>query len=287
MKKVVVITGGDSNFFGFMAEALESLFALNIERRADFGILDLGLSSLEVNALQALGCAVRKPEWTLPVPKQSRLSHEVGLIARTALRDYFPGFQVYLWFDADAWAQTPEFFQLFVDGAKAKGAAVVREDGPGVRRDSVYKRWWYGHMIASYGLLKGIKIAIRPAINIGVVALSDTAPHWQAWINHYTNMILARNKINLDQHAFNAALELGRLPRAAIPARCNWICTLSQPVWDGQRKLMCEPSRAAAPLSVLHLAGPEKSRPYTLAQTSRGKLTTALTYSAVQGIRGD
>src|SRR6185369_6444697 len=119
-----------------------------------------------------------QPTWTLPVPEDKRVPHDVGLVARTALRDYFPGYEVYLWFDADAWAQTPEFFDLFTEGAKAKGAAIVRENGTGMKRDWLYNRWWYGHMMAAYGPLGGIKAAYPPAINIGILALSANAPHW-------------------------------------------------------------------------------------------------------------
>lgn len=229
MKSTIIMTGCDSKFYQYMDECLSSLLGLGLDARADFGILDLGLLPEQVAELQSRGCKVVVPEWTLPVPPEKRIKHELGLVARTALREYFPGYQVYLWFDADAWAQTPEFFDSFVSGAKEKGAAIVREDGSGQKRNFLYNKWHYGHMIASYGLLNGVKVAYKPTINIGLIALSDTAPHWQAWINHYTDMIVKRGKTNLDQHAFNAAIELDNLPAAHIPARNNWVTTLSAP----------------------------------------------------------
>lgn len=279
-ESTIIITGCDERFYPFMEESLNSLFALHLEQKADIGILDLGLSPTQMDSPRAKGCLIKKPEWTLPVPEHLRIPHEIGLVARTALRDYFPGYSVYLWFDADAWAQTPDFFNAFVEGAKAKGAAIVRENGTGCRRTWLYNRWWYGHMIASYGLLNGFRVAFKPAINIGIVALSDTAPHWQAWIDAYRDMIVRRGKTTLDQHAFNAALELNRLPSALIPARYNWICTLSPPRWDAARKLFCEPNSTGKPLSVLHLAGPDKRRVYQLKTTTGEDYATALTYAA-------
>lgn len=285
-QSTIVMTGCDARFYPFMEETLKSLLALGIDGRADLGILDLGLTPEQLDSLRAMGCIIRKPEWTLPVPEALRIPHEIGLVARTALRDYFPGYKVYLWFDADAWAQTTEFFDAFVEGAKSKGAAIVRENGVGCRRNITYNRWWYGHMIASYGLINGVRVAWKPAINIGLVALSDTAPHWEAWIRDYRRMIVERSKTNLDQHAFNAALELNHLPAAEISPRCNWICTLSPPVWNPDTKMFCEPDSTARPLSVLHLAGPDKRRTYHLKQTNGATISTALTWTVAQELKG-
>ncbi len=287
-ESVIVVTGCDANFYSFLEEAIKSLVALGIDQRADIGVLDLGLEPEQLDSLRSLGCTIERPTWTLPVPvpENLRVKHEVGLLARTALRDFFPGYSVYLWFDADAWAQTPEFFNLFVEGAKAKGAAIVRENGTGYKRNWLYNRWWYGHMMASCGPLDGFRVAFPPAINIGIVALSATAPHWQAWIDMYRDLILRRGKANLDQHAFNAALTLNNLPNALLPARCNWIATLSTPFWDPARQLLCEPNATTQPLSVVHLAGPDKRRAYRLTQTTHGEISTPLTYAVVGTLRG-
>ena len=133
----------------------------------------------------------------------------------------------------------------------------------------------------TYGLVTGVRQALKPAINIGILALSDTAPHWQAWIDHYQRFIRQRRKINLDQHAFNGAIEFENLPHALLSAQCNWICTLSPPVWDEENKLLCEPG-TGAPLSVLHLAGPDKRRIYDLRKKGGGMISTPLTYTAMQ-----
>ena len=137
---VVIMTGGDAKFFPFIEECLRSIFQLGLHRKADIGILDLGLLPDQIQALTAMGCKVAKPEWTLPIPVERRIPHELGLVARTALRDYFPGYEVYLWFDADAWAQTTEFFDEFVAGARATGTAIVRENGHKYCRNYLYNQ---------------------------------------------------------------------------------------------------------------------------------------------------
>jgi hypothetical protein len=265
-----------------MQEMLDSLFALNIDRRADIAVLDLGLTQEQVSSLQTQGILVSKPTWPDYTPDLVRaIPHQIGLVARTALRDYFPGYSVYLWFDADAWAQTPEFFDALVNGAKDKGAAVIREDGPNYKRDLVYAKWWYGHMMACYGPINGMRVAMKPSINIGILALSDTAPHWEQWISYYKTFIDRRARVN-NQHSFNAALELENLPYFQAPARCNWITVLSTPKWDADKQMLCEPGLMQKPLSIIHMAGPRKDAPYDMKTLQGGKITMSLTYSSIQ-----
>lgn len=283
-KKVIIINGCDANFYPFMDEAQRSLMALGLDLKADFGAFDLGLTEAQRQAQSERGCRVVTPGWTIDVPQHLRKGHEVGLVARTALRDYFPGYDTYIWFDADAWAQTREFFTLMLDGVAANGAALIREDGPGYRMNMMYRRWWYGHMMAAFGPVNGLKVSLRPVINIGIVALGASSPIWEAWIRDYEHMVEKRQRVNLDQHAFNSAVVQNNLSASYLPARCNWICTLSPPRWDPEKTMFCEPGGEGKPLSVLHLAGPNKRRPYKLATTIGNTITTALDFPAALGL---
>lgn len=276
----ILVTGCDAIFYEFLQETLASWRRLRLLERTDVGIVDMGLSAEQVRCLSAQGHPVVVPGWTLDVPPELREGFMIGDVAKTALPKYFPGYDVYIWFDADAWAQTGEFFDAFVRGALAKGAAVVREDGHGYKRDYVYRRWWYGHMIAGFGPWDGFRIAYKPAINSGVWAISADAPHWASWTKLYEGLIQGRRRLNLDQHALNAAVDLHKLPVARLHARCNWIATLSAPVWDAGRCLFCTPGPDAQPISVMHLAGRDKRRTYRLAQAGGGVRATPITYGA-------
>jgi len=278
-QKTVLVSGCDAYFYPFLTEAISSWLALNLQDRADIGILDFGLLPAQVDELKAAGYKVVKPEWTIDVPDDLKTPHyQIGYVARTALRDYFPGYNVYVWFDADAWAQTSEFFDRMVEGVLATGGAVIRENGAGMSRNLIYNKWWYGHMVAAYGL-DGFKFAYKPAINIGIVALSEKSLHWDAWIKNYSYMIHNRHRVNVDQHSFVAAVERDHLPVASLPAECNWICTLSSPIWDKEKKLFCSPGKNSRPLSVMHLAGGDKRRLYKLKTTDSNDLSASLDYA--------
>jgi len=280
MSKTIIVNGCDSRFFEMMQESLDSLERLNLRQKADMGILDLGISENQIQYLLKRGYIVKKPRWTMNIPDSIRKPHQLGLVARTDLREYYPGYDIYLWFDADAWSQTPEFFHELTQGALKHGAAIIREIGSGYRKDFIYAKWWYGNMVASYGVVKGRKVALLPVANIGIMALSSNAPHWEVWKKYYQKFIDKRGKVN-NQHSFNAALVLEKLDYYCAPARCNWITVLSDPFWNPKTKMLCEPNQGAAPLSVIHLAGPGKSKKYNLKQTNGGFYRTKLTYHEI------
>lgn len=282
MSKEIIITGGDAHFFPWMIAAISSLRAHAQTSALDLGIIDQGLTDEQRAQLNALGCKIVQPQWTLPVPQEARSLRNIGLVARTALRDYFTGYEVYLWFDADAWMQTPEFVAAYVDGARQRGAAVVTENGPGYRKTLTDLKWWAGNMVSSFGIVDGLRCAFTTSINIGVLCLKDTAPHWAEWQRLYTKALQRTGKVNMDQHAFLAAVHLGGLPTAFLPARFNWLPHLSCPVWNPETKMLCEPTAPHRPLSVIHLAGPRKDRPYELTRLTGGSFATSLTYPAMQ-----
>jgi hypothetical protein len=282
-RSTVIVTGGDATFFAFIHNAVLSLLAVGLDAEAEIAVLDQGLLPEQVDTLVALGCHVASATWAIDVPHALRNPKQVGLVARTALRDYFPGYDIYLWFDADAWAQTREFFDCMTRGARRTGAALVRENGQGYRRHALYSRWWYGHMLRVCGPVTGFRIARKPAINIGVMALAANAPHWDAWRTLYERFIERCKRVNLDQHAFNAAVELYRLPYSLVPSRCNWIPRLSVPVWNADQSRLHEP--AGEPLSVVHLAGPDKHERYRLQCAGGEKIGTSLTYDAFRALQ--
>lgn len=281
MNRVIIVTGGDSNFYPFILSALSSLERSGVKERVDVGVIDQGLSAEQREKLISWGARLQVPEWTIDVPPSLRTDCHLGLVARTALRDYFPGYNTYLWFDADAWVQTDEFLESFVAGARHSGIAVTPENGAGYKRSFRDSKWWYGNFFAGYGPWDAARLSLRAGINIGVIAIQDTAPHWEAWVSHYTRLIRKTDKLNMDQHALVGAVRLEGLPVSFVDARCNWICTMSTPEWDPDRRLMCEPGRRRRPLSVLHLAGPDKTRIYTVPCHGQVDLQTPLTLDAV------
>ena len=84
-----------------------------------------------------------------------------------------------------------------------------------------------------------------------------------------------------EQFAFNEVIHVDKIPTAELSSSDNWICDRCPPIWDAASDLFCRPEAPYQPLSVLHLAGPAKSRTYEIEQKEGGVKTMSLRYPGV------
>jgi len=285
--RTILVTGADARWYPLLQAALNSLFDTNCRGSVAIGLLDLGLDTDQLSSVAANEIQIVKPDVEVNPAhaKTHGLGGALGRAARFHLRDYFPGYEVYIWFDADAWVQTTEFLEPFILGARRRGAAVAREDGIGYCFSEREKRWWNGNMMRLYGRVRGTYLSMLKSINLGVLALAANAPHWAVWEKRFRQAVDHLNKLDVDQHAFFAAIHLDRLDVQFMPARFDWICTLSTPKWNPNRGLFCEPGRQHRPISILHLAGPSKERQYDVATLAGTSIGTGLTYEDARRLR--
>lgn len=288
--KTIILTGGTKEFFPFMRECVDSLADTGVLRRADLGIIDHSLTEEQRQSFSSQAAIMVRPTYAelgVEVPERLQLPQHLNLVARSGLPALFPGYEIYLWFDADAWAQTADFFDVYVDGAMRDGLSVAKDDGHGYRPSSFERRWWIGNYVQGFGIVDGLRGGLlHKAINIGVVAIHRDAPHWARYRQRHQETIRRTGKINLDQHACHASLVLDGYSVAYVPAIHNWQPILSMPHWDARRRLLCEPRPAGKVLSVVHLAGRGKREIQSLRTTEGGTIETAITYSEVLRLRG-
>ena len=219
--KTIIITGGTADFWPYVRECVDSLIASGILERADLGILDHGMTPDQSATFKGVAKHIVRPDWVtraMRVPAHLQQDRHLSLVARSDLRNLYPGYDIYLWFDADAWCQTTEFFDVYVKGALESGLAVAKEDGFDYSPTLAERRWWIGNYFLGFGLVDGFRGGVIAApINIGLVALHHDAPHWDRYREHHQNTIDRTGKINLDQHSCHATLAL-----EAAAARSGW-----------------------------------------------------------------
>jgi hypothetical protein len=277
---VIVVTAADDNYFTFAQDAVNSVLALELRELA-VGFMDLGLQPWQSEWLRSRNVIVRSPETRLDIPAGAdRSSHQMGYLARPFLRENFPGHQVYVWIDADAWLQDSSGLRALVAGAESKGAALVRQNEKAYRFWPWQIAWMHKHYTLGYGVLRGMPLAWRPMVNNGVFAMKSDARHWEYWRRRYQGALTRTgNAAPHDQLGLNAAVYLDGLPTAFLPATANWICDLATPMWDDAMQRFCVPYAPHRPISVLHLAGPAKTNTFAIKTTKGGQLVRTLRYS--------
>jgi hypothetical protein len=281
---LLIVSGADSGYFPLLRDTVLSIGA----QRPDtaIGILDVGLDAEEREWLSARVAHLVRPGWDFDFPGRARTPEvRKAQFARPFLPRHFPGYEMYLWIDADAWLQDWRAVELYVAAAGRDKLAITPEI------DRAYKRHYkrpklLGRTLAwkNYREAFGWRVADRlgrnPMVNCGVFALHREAPHWAAWARVIGRVAQRTRFFFVEQTALNYVIFAERLPVDFLPAYCNWMPGDAAPMFDAERGLFVEPYTPHEPIGVMHLAGPEqKTHVFRLKRLDGGEVGTLLRYS--------
>jgi hypothetical protein len=288
-RDLLIVSGADSAYFPLLRDMVLSVR----ERRsnAPLGILDCGLEPAQHAWLAERVTYVVRPGWDIDFPGRTRIPEgRKAQFARPFLPHYFPGYETYLWIDADAWLQDWRIVALYVGAARAGKLAIVPEIDRAYKRH--YKRpkffgltlTWKNYREA-FGWRVADRLGRNPMINCGVFALRGDAPHWQIWGRIMEQVARRTQFFFVEQTALNFAIFAEHLPVDFLPAYCNWMPGDAAPAFDAERGLFVEPYSPHEVIGVMHLAGPEqKTHIFRLTQLDGGTIETSLRYSESRAI---
>ena len=216
------VSGADSTYFPLLRGLVRAIRETNELARLPICIFDAGLAPEQRKWLVDRGATIVAPNWpfTREVPGFIAM-----LAARPRIPEYFPGYDAYIWIDADAWPQRAEAVATYRRAALDKGFAVTPEVHPTYNNRELGEahrriRSWFGP--ETVAALEG-----TAPINLGVFAGARHAPHWVVWRKRVETWLAASTSrdvdFNADQTAFNLVVHVDRLPTELLPARYNWI----------------------------------------------------------------
>ncbi|NJK61000.1 MAG: hypothetical protein HC918_13185 [Oscillatoriales cyanobacterium SM2_1_8] len=282
MSKTLLVVAAEANYFPLAQDALQSVLDKPERSQIALGFLDLGCNQPQREWLQSHVDRLETVDWgdfTVSYPDDTPNYLKI-VLARPCVPQYFPGFEVYLWLDADAWVQKWEAIALLRTGAqKHKGLAIV----PEIHRHASFLydgRWpqFLGWMQRLYLDAGGADLAQQfctyPMLNVGVFAAHVASPHWAAWQQQMEALIVnSFFNIMTDQMAMNLAVYQNPEVFAhteLLPAWCNTLPT-APAIWDETAQQWVERYLPNHPIGILHLAGkdkPESLRATTLTGTT-------------------
>ena len=300
-RKVIICTAADGGYFGLLEGLVRSLAAGPLTQGLPIGVLDLGGMTAEQTAwLTAHGAIMVQPGWDLDFPYRDQApGHYRAMSARPHLPKYFPGYDLILWIDADAWVQDDQAILPLLRGAAAGKLAIVPEFDRGYWTQYKPPKLWGQNQKAfawSYGLKAGYRLGRNPILNVGVFALAATAPHWRLWAEAHAQALNRRrlggsfignfNFFLSEQTALNQVVFGQRQPVTLLPATYNWFCGKGTPMWDEAKAMLVEAHEPHLPLGIVHLAGKGmKERLWTLDTVQGHQVSCRLTYEEVARLR--
>ena len=269
MKKNVIISLADFNYFELLNELVDSIKRFKQSEDTAICILDGGLTEEQKNILIPKVDEIKSSDWDIKISQFKTMGKKwlKSLITRAFLPEYFPNYKKYLWIDADAWVNSWEAVELYFKGCENKKLSIStsadRSYGRVLRAEWVIggfariKSQNYKHAKSS-GFSEKIarEVALKPHLNAGVFALASDAPHWKVWRKNLEDSLKSGKVWGSDQIALNITIYHNNLPVEILPAYCNWTqIGFSGMKYDQKNKTLVEPYLPNHEIGIVHFAG--------------------------------
>ena len=194
MKKNVIVSLADSNYFELLNELVDSIKSFEQSKDTAICILDAGLSEQQRDILSRKVDEIKSAEWDIDVPAFKVKGREwlKSQVSRAFLPKYFPSYEKFLWIDCDAWVGDWNSIELYFKACENGKLGITQTFTPGYKIMSKVN-WIFGqlaiiksqnfkHAIKSkIGIDKARKLAFAPHINIGVFSLEKNSAGWITW----------------------------------------------------------------------------------------------------------
>jgi len=267
MKKNVIVSLADSNYFNLLNELVDSIKSFEKSKDIAICILDAGLSEEQKNILSKKVDEIKSAEWDIDVPAFKVKGREwlKSQVSRAFLPKYFPNYEKYLWIDCDAWVNDWNSVELYFKACEDGKLGITQTLGPGYKimskvnwlfgKVAIIKSQNFKHAIKSkIGIRKARKLAFAPHINIGVFSLEKNSPGWISWQKNLEQTLKSGNIFGSEGLAINMSVYIDELETEFLPLNCNWIASNLLPKFDEINNTFVEPYLPNYEIGIMHLA---------------------------------
>ncbi|MDA9606218.1 glycosyl transferase [Candidatus Pelagibacter sp.] len=267
MKKNVIISLADSNYFELLNELVDSIKSFEKSKDTAICILDAGLSAHQREILSKKVDEIKSAEWDIDVPAFKVKGREwlKSQVSRAFLPKYFPSYEKFLWIDCDAWVNDWNSVELYFKACENGKLGITQTLGPGYKimskvnwlfgKVAIIKSQNFKHAVKSkIEMNKARKLAFAPHINIGVFSLEKNSPGWSSWQKNLEQTLKNGNIFGSEGLAINMSVYIDELETEFLPLNCNWIASNLLPKFDEIKNKFVEPYLPNYEIGIMHLA---------------------------------
>ena len=267
MKKNVIVSLADANYYSLLEELIDSIKKFKESDNVAICILDAGLTEDQKKKLLGKVDEIKSAEWDIEVPDYKVKGKEwlKSQVSRAFLPKYFPNYEKYLWIDCDAWVNDWNCIELYFKACDRGKLGITQTIGPGYKITSkvnwllgklaIVKSQNFKHAVKSnIGYDKARKLAFAPHINIGVFSLEKNSKGWNSWQENLSKTLKAGNIFGSEGLAINMSIYIDDLETEFLPLNCNWITSNLLPKYDEVQKTFVEPYLPNYKIGIMHLA---------------------------------
>jgi lipopolysaccharide biosynthesis glycosyltransferase len=278
MVKNVVVTAANDAYFHLLEGMVKSYHQNARRDDTDLCVIDLGLTGEQRARIRDLVERFVTVDWDLDFPcLRDAPEYKKAFTVTPFLPKYFGEYETIVWIDADAWIQTQDGLDIWIEAAKSDKLVMVPEldrsypsaiVGGKVRtfnnlpllngRVRRISSLLHKNLLWQYNLEIANKSIFQPMLNAGVFAARTSSTCWEEWAEAYRIARVKKLFHLSDQAPLNYAVYMGMLEVYKLPSIYNWICGLAMPVWDSELQLFVEPLLPHNPIGIVHLVGYSK-----------------------------
>ena len=267
MKKQVIVSLADANYFPLLDELINSIKRFNEIRDVAICVLDAGLTQKQKEILSLKVDEIKTAEWDIEVPDNKIKGREwlKSQVSRAFLPKYFPSYEKYLWIDCDAWVNNWETVKLYFKACDDGKLGITQTIGPGYKITSrvnwifgklaIIKSQNFKHAVKSnISYEKARKLAFAPHINIGVFSMEKNSTSWKSWQENLKQTLKGGDIFGSEQLAMNMSVYIDNIETEFLPLNCNWITSNLLPKFDEESNTFVEPYLPNYKIGIMHLA---------------------------------
>lgn len=267
MKKIAVVTGSDKKYFPFLKN-----LALSLKKSKSLDLCDLCILKVDENTdyLDELKNIINKSydaNFNLNIFFEKKENWHKLLTERPFIKNYFPGYDKYIWLDADTEV-------LSSDGIKCLDYATNENDlaiAPEVNESYVFKNtgfglkkifssfykisgWSFKNYNKYFGNKLGENLFFKPLFNNGVFCLRSDSIIWDLWKFEYQsalNNAKTSYGIKTDQLSLNKVIYDNFKLISILDSTNNWIIAKSE-LLRKNNNLYLTPSFPRRKINIIH-----------------------------------
>lgn len=270
-EKNIFISGCDANYYPLLREWIASVKSHNQSKNIHIGIMNTGLTPAQVEELKPLVDHIVTPDWPCDLPEWKIRGREYlkSCVCRPFIPDLFPGYDHYMWMDADIWIQDWRAIDLYLQGARS-GKLTITTQSDRAYKKQIRVKWlgplpwkirgfYVSNALTAFGLKTAKKILPYNVLNAGSFSMPGNAPHWKRW-QELLLLALKKGKIfTAEQLTLGMLTYLENYPAEILPAWTQWLCE-NKPMWNEEQNKFIEPYLPHEPIGLMHVSGFDEMR---------------------------
>jgi lipopolysaccharide biosynthesis glycosyltransferase len=132
MKKNVIVSLADANYYPLLNELVDSIKRFKESENTAICILDAGLTEDQKQKLSNKVDEIKSAEWDIEVPGFKVRGKEwlKSQVSRAFLPKYFPNYEKYLWIDCDAWVYVWSCIEFYLKACDNGKLGITQTIGP-------------------------------------------------------------------------------------------------------------------------------------------------------------